>query len=146
MRLEAAGGVGHHQHLGAEQGGQADREDRLVRAVALVGVQAPLVVEDRPAGDRLEHLHRVRVPLDRVALEGEEEVELDRPVRPFPQVHRQPRPRDHGHLRTRPAQQVEPLHGGLVLLDEGLQARGGLLQRVVDQPFQVFGVVHGRLW
>ena len=79
-----------------------------------------------------------------MALEGEEELELDRPVRALPQVYREAGAGDEGHRRPRPAEKVVPLDGGFVLLDEGLKVSGSLFQRRVDQPFQVFDLVHGR--
>jgi len=49
VQLKAARGIGHHQYLRTQQGGEANREDRVVGAVPCTSGGAP-VIEDVAAG------------------------------------------------------------------------------------------------
>ena len=57
---DAARGVGHHQRPRAEQRGEADREDHVGRAVALVAVDPAAEVEDRALRPRARASSTVR--------------------------------------------------------------------------------------
>ncbi len=64
-------------------------------------------------------------------------------MRRLSKVDAEPGAGDHYHLRPWPAEEVEALDGGLVLLDEDLQAVRALVQGAVDQPFEIVHIVHG---